>query len=198
MDMPKGWHSRGYLPHFNAGETLQMVTFREAGSLPRELVEYWRRRLGDCPDEAAKAEYEAAVEQHLDNGHGPAHLQQAEIATLVESALLHFDDTRYRLLAWVIMPNHVHALLLPLAPYDLTGILQSWKGWSAREANRILGRAGQFWAPDYFDRYIRDGEHLTRAAGYIETNPVYARLCRYPDQWQWGSARARREGTQTT
>ncbi len=189
--MPRGWHSRRYLPHLNGGEILQMVTFREEGSLPRPLVDYWRRRLEDKRTDDEIAAYLASVESYLDSSDKPSFLARPDIAAIVQQALLHFDGVRYHLLAWVVMPNHVHVILQPLSPHDLTSIVQSWKGWSAREANRALGRRGRFWSVDYFDRYIRDDEHLARATDYLEMNPVRAGLRRSPEEWQWSSAKAR-------
>jgi len=40
-----GWHSRGYLPHFDAGEIAQTITFRLADSLPHIVLERWKREL---------------------------------------------------------------------------------------------------------------------------------------------------------
>ncbi|MBP6002438.1 MAG: hypothetical protein KA746_03280 [Pyrinomonadaceae bacterium] len=51
-----------------------------------------------------------------------------------------------------------------------------------------MDRKGQFWAKEYFDRYIRDQRHFASTIKYIEQNPVKARLCRTPDEWPWGSA----------
>ncbi|MBU0607517.1 MAG: transposase [Armatimonadetes bacterium] len=189
--MPRGWHSRRYLPHFNGGEILQMVTFREEDSLPRHLVDYWRRRLEDNRTDEEMAAYLESVESCLDYSDKPSFLARPDIAAIVQHALLHFDGLRYRLLAWVVMSNHAHVILQPLDPHDLTDILQSWKGWSAREANRVLCRKGRFWSVDYFDQFIRDEEHLARSIEYIERNPVKVGLCDSPEEWQWSSAKAR-------
>jgi len=110
---------------------------------------------------------------------------------LVETALLYFDAERYRLHAWVVMPNHVHALFTPLPAWSLSRILGSWKSYTATEANKMLGTSGQFWQEDYFDRFIRDAEHFEVARNYIEMNPVKASLCRLPEDWAFGSARHR-------
>jgi putative DNA methylase len=194
VNIRKGWHSRGYLSHFNAGEIPQMVTFREDGSLPKELVDYWQSRLARNPEAPERQAYLKQIEAYLDRCEGAAFLAQAEVAGLVESALLHFDGERYALLSWVIMSNHVHVLLLPREPHDLSTIVHSWKSWTAHEANRALRREGAFWAPDYFDRFIRNERHLTATIQYIEMNPVKVGLCRFPDQWQWSSAGAQRQG----
>jgi REP element-mobilizing transposase RayT len=189
--MPKGWHSRGYLPHFNAGEIPQMVTFREEGSLPKALVDYWQERLARNPEAPERQAYLKRIEGYLDRGRGSAFMKRDDVAALVQSTLLHFDGDRYSMVAWVIMSNHVHVLLLPREPHDLSSIVHSWKSWSANQANKIIGRDGAFWAPDYFDRFIRDEEHLVRAMEYIERNPVKVGLCGRPEEWRWSSACAR-------
>src|SRR4051794_40173160 len=100
---PKGGYSRGYLPHLDSPETVQFVTFRLADSLPKAVAQ----ALATLPDSLAQAD------ERLDAGWGACWLGQSEIAELVEGALLHFDKDRYRLLAWCIMPNHVHVVVEP-------------------------------------------------------------------------------------
>ena len=69
--------------------------------------------------------------------------------------------------------------------------MQSFKSYTAHEANRLIGRRGKFWLDDYFDRYIRNGEHYRKAVAYIENNPVKAKLCSKPEEWPFSSARFR-------
>lgn len=113
---------------------------------------------------------------------------------MVEDALLHFDGERYRLLAWVIMPNHVHVLAETLPVYRLGDIVHSWKSFTAKEANRILGRMGPLWQEEYFDRFIRDDDHLRETIRYIEQNPVAGGLAAKAEDWPFGSARRRGAG----
>ena len=68
--------------------------------------------------------------------------------------------------------------------------------FTAREANRLLGREGRVWMPDYFDRYVRDEHHLEAARQYIRRNPVKAGLCESEDQYRWGSASVRTYGSE--
>jgi REP element-mobilizing transposase RayT len=124
-------------------------------------------------------------------GSGHCWLQQSEIARIVEDALLHFDGDRYRLIAWTIMPNHVHVLIEPIGGHDLGSIVSSWKRFSARMANRALGRSGPFWQDDYWDTYIRNERHFESTVGYIESNPVKAGLAKEPADWPWGHMRLR-------
>ena len=93
-----------------------------------------------------------------------------------------------RLMEWVIMPNHVHLLAEFFAGSLLSEVVKSWKSFSAHEANRILGRSGQFWQEEYFDRFIRDDVHVENARRYIRENPVQASLVKHPEDWPYGSA----------
>jgi REP element-mobilizing transposase RayT len=132
------------------------------------------------------------LDRFMDRGWGECSLRRPEIAALMEDGLLRFDGVRYRLLSWCVMPNHVHVLIRPIET-PLGRIVGGWKGWVAHEANRILNRTGRFWQEDYWDRYIRDPDHLQRVIRYIEWNPVKARLVQGDDPraWPWSSARRR-------
>jgi REP element-mobilizing transposase RayT len=185
------WRSRGYLPHFEGGSIPQEVTFRLADSFPAELLDRWRNELACLPHIEANTERRRRVEDYLDLGAGECLLREPRVAGMVENALLHFDTVRYHLHAWVVMPNHVHAVFTPGDDGALAGILHSWKSFTAKEANRILGRNGQFWQEEYFDRYIRDAEHYWTAVEYIEMNPVDAGLCACKEDWPFSSASRR-------
>jgi REP element-mobilizing transposase RayT len=75
--------------------------------------------------------------------------------------------------------------MTPLHP--VTKIVQTWKSFSAREINRVLGRQGALWQGDYFDRLLRNEDHFARSADYIENNPVRAGLCPKSESWRFGS-----------
>jgi hypothetical protein len=89
------------------------------------------------------------------------------------------------------LPNHVHVLLTVLPGKPLGTIVSSWKRFTAREANREIGRAGAFWQDDYWDRFIRNDEHFAATESYIDLNPVKAGLVAEAHLWPWGSARFR-------
>src|SRR5438477_10932688 len=99
------------------------------------------------------------------------------IAAVVQSALTYFDSQRYRLSAWVVMPNHVHLSAAPCIGHSVSNIMHSLKSYTAQEANKMLNRRGSFWFEDYFDRYIRNAKHFENAVNYIESNPERAGLC---------------------
>ena len=153
--------------------------------------EGWRLNRHDRTHPTAPdLERQRKIQAYLDRGMGDCHLRDPVLAEMVQGNLWHHDGVKYRLLAWVIMPNHVHALV-EIWQVPMGKILQSWKSYTSKEANRKLARTGTFWAEDYFDRYIRDEDHFRRVVRYIENNPVQARLVRTPEEWPWSSARYR-------
>ena len=176
----KGWYSRGYLPHYDSVMVLQSITFRLADSLPAHVVS-----MLVADDDSAKQEN---IEEHLNAGYGACYLRDQRIGGMVESVLLHFDNERYRQIAWVIMPNHVHTLIQVFDEYQLSNVVHSWKSFSALQANRILGRSGPFWYRSYFDRYIRNEKHFWTIINYIHQNPVKAGLIENAEDWVLSSS----------
>jgi REP element-mobilizing transposase RayT len=140
-------------------------------------------------DEEGARELFRRIEKYLDKGLGDCFLRQRKVAELVQNALLHFDGERYKLISWVVMPNHIHTLLKPLENQKLSKIMHSLKGYTASEANKLLNRKGRFWQEDYYDRFIRNHEHFENVIDYIELNPVRAGLCKNRRDWEFGSAR---------
>src|SRR5436190_916112 len=116
------------------------------------------------------------IEEYLDAGHAECWLRWPEIARLVENTLVLFDPKRYRLLAWCIMPNHVHALIETKEGFPLADVPHSWKSFTSSQANKFLGRRGDFWQREYLDRYVRNAEHYQAVVSYVEENPVKAGL----------------------
>jgi REP element-mobilizing transposase RayT len=164
----KGWHHRGYLPHFDGYDVAQHIVFSLIDALP--------------------AKSQSNGDDVLDRGHGSAILRNTRCAEIVQDALLHFNETRYGLRAWCIMPNHVHALVVTQRAHGIGLIVKSWKTYTAARINTALGRRGPVWARDYFDRFIRDNRHFATTVRYIERNPVAAGLCEKPQDWAFSSA----------
>ena len=194
----KFWHSRDYLPHFDQPGLIQSINFRLVDSVPAVLIDEWRTELSLHGSESAAdprmLELFQRIEKYSDLGRGECWLRNPEIAELVENAMMYFDGQRYRLLAWCVMPNHVHSLIETFKGHPLGSVLHSWKSYTSNEANKRLIREGQFWMREYFDRYIRNWNHLTTVINYIEQNPVKAGLCQRAEDWPWSSARRRKEG----
>ena len=112
----------------------------------------------------------------LDQCHGACHLRRGDISYIVAQALRFHDGKRLRCGDYVIMPNHVHWLILPLPGHNLEDILHSVKGWSGREINGSLKRRGRLWQKESFDHIVRDPEEFDRIRTYIRDNPAKANL----------------------
>jgi REP element-mobilizing transposase RayT len=177
--------SRRNLPHWSQRGAMYFVTFRLADSLPIEKIlqlqqdrKEWDRLHGGILTEKALAEFHflfsTRVEQWLDSGSGSCCLAQIGIARCVAGALRHFDGERYRLDEWVVMPNHVHALVTPLASNPLSDILHSWKSFTANAINRALKQSGQLWQHETYDHIVRDERQLDNFRRYIRENPAKA------------------------
>ncbi len=209
-----GWHARGYVPHWDHPGMIQSLNFRLGDAMPHEVLEKWKQELELPRGEAERqraVELRRQIEEYLDAGHGECWLGRPEIGALVEGALLHFDTQRYRLLAWCVMPNHVHTLIETKEGWPLDGVLHAWKSFTSHEAGKILRRAaggtpalpghergrpaGEFWQREYLDRYVRNAEHYANVLAYIEENPVKAGLMRIKTDWPWSSARFRAAGS---
>ena len=182
----RGWHQRGYLPHFDAPGVTQFVTFQLNDSFPVTRRAEWEV----IPREPDDSTQRKKLEAWLDRGHGECWLRQRKMAELVERVLLEADGHDYRLQAWVIMPNHVH-LVVDVWEVPLAKLMSGWKGKSSRLANVLLCRSGKFWQEDYYDTLIRDEPHLKRAVRYTEQNPMKAFLAKAAREWPWSSARHR-------
>lgn len=190
------WYSRGYLPHRDRTHLLQSITFRLADSLPQSTLKQLEQKLSLLPEISRDIEKRKGIEQWLDSGMGCCALRHDEAAACGQNALLHFDGDRYRVLAWVIMPNHVHVLIDPAEPISKT--IQGWKSFTARWLLKHNDRLGlgipdphHVWMREYWDRFIRDGGHLRATIDYFHNNPVKAGLCRKPADWPWSSAAGR-------
>lgn len=186
------WRSRGYLPHRDSLTVLQSITFRLADSLAREYLERLESELANLAQWDRDVARRRWIERWLDAGSGCCALRHPALAGVMQETLLKWDGERYRLLAWCIMPNHVHVLIEPQT--DLARIVQSWKSYTGRWAlarNAELGLGippPHLWRREYWDRYIRDESHLVAVREYIHANPVKAGLCRRPEDWPWSSA----------
>jgi REP element-mobilizing transposase RayT len=194
-DPPPTERRQRRLRHLDAPGLIQHVTFRLHDSLPAHVLrDAGLPSLGkderaipedsNVPDASLESPYARLV----DAGYGECWLRRPEVAESMVKILLHFDGERYQIVEWCVMPNHVHVLVQCHAGWALPRVVQGWKSFGARTANAMLQRSGPFWAPDYFDRFIRDGAHLATVRQYIRDNPVAAGLVARAEDWRWSSA----------
>ncbi|WDE96487.1 transposase [Lentisphaera profundi] len=188
------WHSRGYLPHYDSMELYQSITFRLADSLPQRILKNLEEDLKILGVDKLDYQRRNLIDKYLDMGCGCCALKNQQMAKVMKESLIRFDNERYQLIAWCIMPNHVHALLKP--KIGLAKIIQSWRSYTGRWAFRnnakyelgITADSKRFWMRDYWDRYIRSEKHFYSVLDYIHENPVKAGLCKAPENWKWSSA----------
>ena len=172
---------RRRLPHFHPEDAYLFLTWRLSGILFGAPP----HKPGATPGQIFVAQDRALHRLST----GPRWLGDPRIADLMASAILYGESGRhfYELYAWVVMPNHVHMLILPLVA--VPKIMRWLKGSTAREANRILDRTGQqFWQDESYDHYLRNESQFHRTVNHLEGNPVSAQLVRSPEDWLWSSA----------
>jgi REP element-mobilizing transposase RayT len=176
--------TRGELPHLGKPGGFYFVTFRVADAILARPEQHYQSRAAASrtdPLELAR-DFDPPIQA------GSRPLSRTDLAEMVQNTLLHFEAQRYSLIAWCVMPNHVHVVFAPIPPYELSQILHSWKSFSAKRANSILGATGAFWERESFDHLIRNEESLLNFIRYTEDNPVEAALCTRAEDWKFSSA----------
>ena len=204
------------LPHFQPKGYTYFITTRLAGSIPNKIyskikAEYKHELVllsSSRNKEIKKRKYSelqktifVKYEKILDSSnHGPKWLNDKNIATIVKDSLHLFDGKYYNLIAYTIMPNHIHIVFTPFVErasarssystilqqkFPVTEIMRRLKGNTALQANNILKRTGTFWQHESYDHVVRDEKELKRIVNYILYNPVKAGLCSKQEDWEW-------------
>ncbi len=175
--------TRRRLPHLYEIDHPVFLTWRLQDSLPLNRV---------FPAKAlTSGQAFAAMDRLLDEArNGAFYLRQPPFADMVVEAIRYNADIlrHYRLHAFVVMPNHVHLLVIPNV--GLPKLTKSLKGITARRANAMLGVTGRpFWQEESYDHLVRDEQEFVRIRNYIEENPVRAGLVTEACEYRWSSAR---------
>jgi REP element-mobilizing transposase RayT len=182
-----------HLPHWRLPGACYFVTFRLEDSIPKPVLDglnreadQWKLEFakhgGNLPPQVAAAWHEfervrlRKLESVLDECHGKCLLRDPGHRQVVINALHHFEGERCEMLAYAVMPNHVHALCRPLLEHRLEELCGSWKWFTSQKIQRSLGRTGALWQDESFDRIIRDEDHYATAMRYIAKNPIKAKL----------------------
>lgn len=184
------WHYRGKFPH-REYKQFQFITYRLYDSVPQKVINAWKEELKitqmTMPNDPKVQELKKRIDKYEDAGYGQCFLKDDKIAAMVQENLFHFDGVRYNVLRWCIMPNHVHVLIEVKEGWTLNSIMHGWRSYTAHQANKILGRKGDFWMDEYFDRFIRDERHMETVINYIDNNPIKAGLVDEVYKWPWCS-----------
>ena len=186
---------RGRLPHWEKDSATYFITFRLADSLPKSVLDrieserqaivktanQLRRKLSSDERRKIQTLSTPVIERFLDTGAGACHLTNPVVAGEVAHALTHFDDKRYRLFSWCVMPNHVHVVVRLFPGQTLASVVHSWKSFTAKRVNTILGLHGTLWQREYYDHLLRSESEFERAISYVSENPAKANL----KDWKW-------------
>ncbi|MEO6875392.1 MAG: transposase [Opitutaceae bacterium] len=177
---------RGKLPHWEVEGGRYFITIRLADSLPRETVLRWQeihRGLSGIEPQSARfaalqRQYFLAMEKYLDAGAGASVLRDANLAKIVIDELLGLTEWLVEAAHFAIMPNHLHALLVPQpgCNHTLADIMKRLKGRSGHRIREALGGSGPVWQREWFDRWMRDEFEWEQTVRYIQENPVKAGL----------------------
>jgi REP element-mobilizing transposase RayT len=187
------------LPHWSQAGSVAFINWRTYDSMPKQVLDQWfderdrwlrargidstdpswRQRLAQLDRQVARDFLDAFWNRWhdaLDAGHGACVLRQPELSEIVAQSLRHFDDERYIMLDFVVMPNHVHVLASFTNEQAMLAQCESWKHYTATQIKRRLKNKGRFWQQDGFDHLVRNEEQLQYLRRYIAENPERARL----------------------
>jgi len=181
-------------PHWDIEAGTYFVTFNLFDAFPDEerarienerrayiaTMERERGRMTPAEVAALNRLIRTETEKVLDRGAGSCFMNDPRISKIVANAITFCDQLQYRLFAWTVMPNHAHMFFRLREGVTLDHVMHSIKSYTAKQANRMLNRNGRFWQADYFDRSIRDADHLERCIRYVEGNPGKAGLTDWP------------------
>lgn len=193
MKEPKLFFKR-ILPHLHPSEGIFFITYRLAGSIPKEYLE---NKFLSGIKFSPKSESDKKVQtSHIDDFEAfdsildacktdIDYLKDPKILQLNKDALHFYEGKDYYLICYCIMSNHVHLVLKTLeGSRTLSEIMHSIKRFTARESNKILGKTGPFWQDESYDRYIRNEIEFRNTVNYVLNNPVKARLVKDWESWE--------------
>ena len=186
--MPKRHFHRRNLPHLYYNEGIYFVTFRLYDSIHpdelknlQKLIDKYRKLHPDEKEKVFK-KYDSLLDKPANK---IQYLKQPQIREICKKAIHYYDNKEYKLICYCIMPNHVHLVIDLINNKRLLGdILGSVKKYSARRANKVLGKKGKFWQSESFDRLVRDERELYYVIRYVLMNPVNAGLVENWKEWK--------------
>ena len=187
------------LPHWAQPGVMCFITWRTWDSLPTAVVDGWLKertmwllhhgvdpissdwklalqRLSVTDQHEFHSTFTNRWEDLLDHCHGDCVLKQPVLARIVAESLHFFDEDRYFLTDYVVMPNHVHLLASFGDERMMLKQCESWKHFTAVNINKALNRQGRFWQKDSFDHLVRNQEQFEYFRRYIAANPARAKL----------------------
>ena len=178
------------LPHMHQEGVIQYITFRLNDSLPQKARDEIKNRLTNFKENNPEPWDNNTTYRYwtlmgklqsrlLDNGYGNCILKDPEVRKIVDDAIIHCNGLTYELIAYVVMPNHVHMLIKPIEQHSVMSIMQSLKSFTASRINRLTGNKGPVWMKRYYDRMVRNPRDLEHYVKYIACNPGHLPASQY-------------------
>jgi putative transposase len=118
---------------------------------------------------------------------GRRHLADSEFASLAQVVCERREEHGFLLSAWVLLPDHLHAILYSAHPLTISRVLESVKDAATKRINRSRREVGRLFQPRFFDRALRTVREYNEKVQYIHLNPVKAGLVSRPEDWAWSS-----------
>jgi REP element-mobilizing transposase RayT len=181
---------RGSLPHWEVVDGLYFVTIHVRGAVPEEAMRRISGKLESIgnEDESDYAERYRRVfrniESYLEDAPQVCDLDDPKAAGLIVEAIDYYvSQGKWRIIAYVIMPNHVHLFFSSDTP--LKRLLEDFKRWTAKKIREAQGKSGRLWQREWFDHWSRSAEQDARIIRYIRDNPVKAGLVSDWRDWRW-------------
>lgn len=180
--------TRQFLPHWEQPGCTYFVTWRMADSIAMDKLRSLQaeratwianhpKPWGNATWKEFGQRFEGRIQEWLDHGEGSRILAEEAPRQIVCDALHFFDGQRYALGDYVVMPNHVHVLLIPFPGHDLNKLLHSWKSFTSKEILKSRPQApNPFWLQESFDHIVRSEGQLRHFQDYIRENAAKAHL----------------------
>jgi len=194
---------RRNLPHITLNQKAYFITFWLHRSIPTDIMKKLKRNYdSECrlllkikevnfrkkKIYDLQKKYFGIFDGYLDKSESNGkYLNDMRIANMITESIKYRDKKEYELLAYSILPNHVHLVIyVERFVKPLHKILQSLKRHTARQGNIILNRTGNpFWHSESYDHYVRDYWELSRILDYTINDPVKAGLVNKAEDWKW-------------
>ena len=180
-DLPLRKYHR-HLPHWRQEGATYAVTFRQADSIPQAHLQslkrwrsIWEQQHPEPRSEIEWKQFAKAItnktERWIDEGYGSCVFRESRFYRMMSDSLLHFQIQRHFTSSFVVMTNHVHAVIRPMSSFELEDCLQRMKQYVSTHIHRTLKKEGALWEDESYDRIVRDEEHLWKVVQYIGRNP---------------------------
>ena len=199
-------YKRRDIPHWDFSNARQHISFRLSDSLSQIQLNKLKKQIEDNPPSRRDYYLHREIEEWINRGIGSCILSIPELARCVIDSLYCFNEERYHLYQWVVMPNHIHVLIRVFPKNPMCDIVNYWKRYTSMRFNEILTDLkssnrfpkgyidnilntfkGNYWIVDYWDVLIQNDNHFHLESKYITENPVKARLVEKAEDYPWSS-----------